>query len=509
MLKRSLTALSLLIGFVLCAQNDQDALRYSRLGFGGSVRSIGMGGAMGALGADVSCATTNPGALAIYRRGEIVYSGGLRFTHNTSVFDGRSTSTPDGRFVFGNFGIAFAMNNEKDATKRNVFCFSNTQVTSFNGQTQIQNSSTRESISKDMVNLANEDKTLSNLNNSYEGLGYDTYVIDYDSSGGKFFSFVDPKRSLSLNRNVTTAGHMNELNFSLAQSVDDKFYFGISVGVPRIKFESTTTHSEVDANDSMRVAMTSASTYSSTYVDPLPFIYTDKLGFNSLTYKEYFRTDGYGLNLKLGGVFRLSPEARVGAYFHTPTVLYLTDTYSYTMRSTFDAANATSTVETSWPDETGKSIYRVTIPMRYGFNAAYILNKSLAMALDVENVNYGGASITSSTPSDFTGVNAVIKNKYHSTVNIKVGAELNAKPLLVRVGYNVYGSPFGGVFKGPYDRQTVSFGLGYRTKSNFFFDVLWAKTLTKEKYYMYSTSPVKTDLTLSTTNFIVAVGLKF
>lgn len=509
MFRQLLAAFSVLIGFVLYAQNDQDALRYSRIGFGGSVRSIGMGGAMGALGADMSCASTNPGGLAIYRKGEMVYSGGLRFTNNSSVFAGKVSNIPDARFVFGNFGLAFAYGNEKDPTKRNVFCFSNTQLMSFNSQTQIQNSSTRQSISQDMVNLANEDKTLSNLNNSYEGLGYDSYVLDYDSTAGKFFSFVDPKRNLSLNRNITTAGHMNELNFSLAQSVDDKFYFGASLGIPRIKFESTTTHSEVDANDSMHVTLTSSSTYSTTYVDPLPFIYTDKLGFNSLSYKEYFKTEGYGLNLKLGAVFRMSPQARVGAYFHSPTVLYLTDTYSYTMKSTFDAAKATSTVETSWPDETGKSIYRITIPMRFGFNAAYILNKALAISADVENVNYGNASITSATPSDFTGVNAIIKHKYSSTVNIKLGAEFNVKPCLVRVGYNIFGSPFGGVFKGPYDRQTISLGLGYRTKSNFFFDVAWAKTFTKEQYYMYSTNPVKTDLKLNSVNFMLAVGVKF
>jgi hypothetical protein len=510
MLKRSLTALGLLVGLALCAQNDQDALRYSRIGFGGSARSIAMGGAMGALGADMSCASTNPGGLAIYRKGEMVFSGGMQFTHNTSVFDGRTTSDPAAKIVFGNFGISFALNNEKDPTKRNIFCFSNTQLSSFNSETQISNSSTRQSIAGDMLNLAKQDKTPDNMNSSYEYLGYVAYVLDVDTNTGQFFSFVDLKRNLSLNRTISTSGRMNELNFSLAQSLDDKFYFGASLGIPRVKYESITTHSEADVNDSMHITITGPNTFTSTYVDDPPRAYSDLLGFNSLTYKEYFRTDGYGVNLKLGGVYRLTPEARVGAYFHTPTVLYLSDTYSYSMVSTFDAALPTSTIATTWPtDEMGKSIYRVTIPMRFGFNAAYVMNKMLALALDVENVNYGKASISSATPSDFNGVNAVIKNKYKGSVNIKAGAELNMKPVLIRIGYNNYGSPFGGVFKGPYDRQTVSLGLGYRTKSSFFFDVTWAKTFTKEQYYMYSTNKTKTDLKLTTTNFLVAIGLKF
>lgn len=80
---------------------------------------------------------------------------------------------------------------------------------------------------------------------------------------------------------------------------------------------------------------------------------------------------------------------------------------------------------------------------------------------------------------------------------------------MLRAGYAMYGSPFGGFFSGPFDRQSVSFGIGYRTKSSVYFDATWRKTITKEKYYMYDTDPVKTDLHLSSIDFVVAIGLKF
>jgi len=38
----------------LLGQNEEDALRYSYLQFGGTARYIGVGGAFGALGADLS-----------------------------------------------------------------------------------------------------------------------------------------------------------------------------------------------------------------------------------------------------------------------------------------------------------------------------------------------------------------------------------------------------------------------------------------------------------------------
>ena len=67
---------SLFLASVLSfSQNDQDALRYSRTGVGGTPRNIAMGGAFGALGADMSCASYNPAGLGLYRKGEFVYSG--------------------------------------------------------------------------------------------------------------------------------------------------------------------------------------------------------------------------------------------------------------------------------------------------------------------------------------------------------------------------------------------------------------------------------------------------
>lgn len=147
--------------------------------------------------------------------------------------------------------------------------------------------------------------------------------------------------------------------------------------------------------------------------------------------------------------------------------------------------------------------------MRYGINAAYILNKMLAIGLDIEQLNYSNASLSSTTPSDFDGVNKQIKQKYKNATNFRIGAEYNIKPVMLRAGYAMYGSPFGGLFKGPFDRQTASVGIGYRTKSNFFFDAVWTKTFTKESYYMFDRGNAKTDLNLTTTKFMLGIGLKF
>ena len=59
------------------AQNEEDALRYSQQMSPSSGRSWGMGGAMGALGADVSSFFTNPAGVGMYKRGGAEISFGL------------------------------------------------------------------------------------------------------------------------------------------------------------------------------------------------------------------------------------------------------------------------------------------------------------------------------------------------------------------------------------------------------------------------------------------------
>ncbi|MBL0343571.1 MAG: hypothetical protein IPP71_23575 [Bacteroidetes bacterium] len=51
--------------YQLKAQNEIDALRYSQSMFGSTARSLSMGGAFGALGADFSTLSTNPAGIGV------------------------------------------------------------------------------------------------------------------------------------------------------------------------------------------------------------------------------------------------------------------------------------------------------------------------------------------------------------------------------------------------------------------------------------------------------------
>lgn len=490
------------------AQNDVDAIRYSRPGVGGSSRFLSMGGAFGAIGADLSCAAYNPAGLAVFRKGEISFSGGLRFTNNTGNIYKSSTSVTDAKFVFNNFGIGFAWDSQNDPESRHSISFTNSQLQNFSNSTRMSGFTNNSSIAKDMLTLANEDGTVDNLNGSYEWMGFDALVLD--TVNGKFISLVDTKRTVSQTRDIVTTGKMNELNFSYAYSYKDKYYIGASLGLPRVEYESSTTHTERDDRDSMQVMFGSGG-QTDTYVDGLPALnsyYRSVLGFNSLTYTEYFKTVGSGVNLKIGGIARVSDQLRIGAYFHTPTLYNMTDTYYNELDVTFDSVPS-KVYPSKYPEDGGYFKYRLITPARIGVNAAYLIKKMAVIGVDYEYINYKSAQLSSDNIGDFNFVNNTIKSKYKGGHTVRIGAELNIKPVMIRAGYNFQGSPLNNTSGGTFVRHTISAGLGLRGSGRWYVDIVIARSMTSEDYFLFTTMNTKARLDFNSTTLGATVGLKF
>src|SRR5690242_15408761 len=70
------------------AQLPEDVLRYNYFQQQGTARSIAIGGAMGALGGDISALYVNPAGLGMYKTREIVLSPGFAINNNKAAFRG-------------------------------------------------------------------------------------------------------------------------------------------------------------------------------------------------------------------------------------------------------------------------------------------------------------------------------------------------------------------------------------------------------------------------------------
>lgn len=490
------------------SQNDADALRYSQTGVGGTARFISMGGAFGALGGNTSCLSYNPAGIGIYRKGELNITPGVNFNSIKSTYNGTDTKDFTPSLVFNGFGIAGSWDSKQNDDVRHSLGLSLNQLQNFNSSTSISGRSKGSSIMSDILQNAGN-SSIANLDPSYSGMAYSTYLLD--TLNGQYYGFIDPKQDMAQSKTIIRSGKMNEMAIGYTYSYKDKLYLGGALGIPIVSYSHNSSYLESDDKDSLRIFKDATNTIHDTYSYPVQYYNnldnTNLLGgFESVNYREVYKTTGRGYNLKLGAIYRVNEFLRLGANYQTPTVLNLTDVYSYSMTTTFDGGDA---ISASYPENGGVYKYKIITPMRYGGSIGFIYRKLFCVGIDYESVNYGQANITSAEPSYFSGVNKTISTKYSQTSNLRVGAEVNIQNVFVRAGYSMYGSPFGNTFSGKFTRTTYSGGIGFRNK-NWSLDMGIVKSMYNEDYFMYSSKFVsKTDLSISGTNFVFTVGCKF
>ena len=120
---------------VVQAQTSYDASVLLDTDLSGTARYVGMGGAMSALGADMSTMGTNPAGTALYRSWDVAFSfGGNGVTQHTQTDQGRSR-TFNAYGSMDNVGMVIANKNSNTDVLRFVnFGFNYRNVKRFGGK---------------------------------------------------------------------------------------------------------------------------------------------------------------------------------------------------------------------------------------------------------------------------------------------------------------------------------------------------------------------------------------
>lgn len=505
-----ITAMSLL-SFSLISQNDVDAMRYSQTYFGGTARSKSMAGSFGALGADGSCMGINPAGIGLYKKGDINLSLGLIFSSIEGQHNGETNKSIKATTNFDGLSLVGAWDSKTNPENHHAIGLGCNQVANFNSNTLIEGISNK-SITQDML-ASSKNVSVANLDGGFAGLGYETYVLD--TINGKYYSFVNTKYDIKQAKSIQTTGRVNDWNINYAYGYKDKLYIGAAIGIESINYSYNSVYTESDVNDSMRITKNGA-IYNSTYNYPI-YIYPGSQagtiigGFKDLSYQETYKTTGNGYNLKLGVIYRATDFMRLGVSFVSPTVYSLTDTYLYSMKTNFD--NGASYSSQNPPSPGGKFSYKIYTPLRLTGSIAFLYKKIGAINVDYDYINYSQASLqdasSSNTQNTFTGVNATIQSKYSQSSNLRVGAEVNIKPLFIRLGYGMYGSTFGEKFNGDFVKTFYTGGVGFR-KNKMYVDLSFTQSSSNENYYMYNPNYVdKSTLKISGTTIGITIGSKF
>jgi len=500
--------------FLLFAQEPADALRYSWTTQSGTARQQAIGGAMGALGGDLSATFTNPAGLGFYKTGDVVISPGMSFLNNKSTYYGTKTSDTKSNFNLGTTGFVMGWGGSKNnrKVKGTAFSIAINKIANFNSNILYRGSQNQSSYSEKWLDEIhnNGDKDANNVASNYPfgaSLAFNTYWIDTvggGTSGNYQFQTRAPIGSGLLQQNsINARGGATELAFAGAGNLNDKFYYGITLGIPFLSYKRTSEFLEADATEN------------------------PDNNFDYAAYSEELKTTGVGLNLKAGIIFKPIESLRLGLAVHSPTFYSMEDKYTSSVTANTEAYHGLLTQEsTILPGGSLDFKYTLFTPYRVIASAAYVLSEIADVSkqkgfltMDIEYVNYKAASFHTdpgnenndeSTKNYLKELNNAIDNAYKGTVNVRLGGELKFTKYMVRLGGAYYGNPYKDVHGEKGNWLQVTGGLGYRNKG-IFIDLAYVHNIKNDinsPYRLQSGLYKNADIKGVAGNVVLTVGFK-
>lgn len=328
----------------------------------GTARYVGMGGAMEALGADISTISTNPAGLGLFRKSQVTLSGGLlmqtgakkRFEYDgvTGNIGGKKDN-----LSFDQVGLVWAIKMENHSMLNLAFQYRKSRnfdqllnaFGNLGGASQSKLAALKYAEVQDLKKrgYASDAKYIWNAvdENFASALGTGAQGLNY--LDGKSYLFGQYQK-----------GYIGEYDFSASGNINDRVYLGLTVGIHDVNYRSNSYYTENYQQGS----------YGESW--------------------EELRMDGTGYDVKLGVIFcpiEASPF-RIGGYVNSP-IFYDLDT-----RGTADL-RITDPASPAAPNYVDKSNgatndFRVNTPWKFGLSLGHTVGNFLAFGATYEFADY-------------------------------------------------------------------------------------------------------------------------
>lgn len=508
----------LMAGNFLYGQNSLDIQRYSGYSAVGTAKSVGMGGAVSAIGADFGSVTLNPASIAIYRKSDIGFSMGFRSFSTKSTHIDQTQNSNTSNFGFPNFHAIFAAENNSGTIKGWAFGIGFNQLDNYYRRTEVSAFNPYNSIADYYVALA-QGSSIYNIDTaSLPFMAWQVFYVDTILNDYTWVPYVEGKMQQTYSRKET--GRTNSWDFVLGLNFNDKLYIGGSLSLLDLKYTSSEVFLETDTQGNYDT------------LDLLNY----RIDIRSFEQRYTFRTSGTGINGKIGFLFRPIEALRIGLAFQTTTGFNLKDTYQVGMTMTQDGG-------AQYPKEGAEGLYnyRLRTPLRATLGVCYQFGKVGMISADADYIDFtqGSLSDRSGAGTTFTGANQVVAKLAQSqALNLRLGGEYRINnDTYLRAGYARYAS-FWNSDGEKYDdlatynqttgsyktqsfnsnRQLFSAGFGYKTE-DYYFDFALMYQIDHLKYNLYEMpinaaslgwgiSPVLTQ-TRNQLAFLITMGFKF
>lgn len=501
--KTIITASLLLAATATHAQNLYDAAQLSGSDLNGTARFVGMGGAMGALGGDITTMGTNPAGTGIYRSNDLNISFGFANVSNTAKLGNLQRDNDE---IFGslnNIGFVISMKQGNYTPVRYVnFGFNYRKLKSFD-RNMVASGDYHASQTGQMALMSgglSPDVLLSSNAFTYSdvpwlgALGYEAFLMEHRDR-----DLYAPYAPSGANDYITLGdytarerGAIHSYDFNLSLNLQDRVYLGATLGVYGVDYTKTSTYSEA-------------------------FEYMGDGGqwFSDGNYSldTYYSLEGTGIDFKLGAIVRPfeSSPLRIGLSIHTPTFyrltarnsaeLFFNDIEGLNDEGNYESMHGKSYTQDSYgnamPAETE---YRLQTPWKYNLSLGYTIGNNIALGAEYEYMDYSTSKLKDYQGTSMTGENKAIEGGLRGTSSVRLGVEY--KPISevsFRLGYNHITTPTynDSYLEMPWNSvrtdtefanrkgiNNLTLGVGYRG-SSFYADMAYQYSGYKEDFYAF------------------------
>lgn len=451
----------LLLSFGLHAQGLEDALYNTQIRYEGTARSMAMGGAVGAMGGDITAMCINPAGLGLYRGSELTFSTGFQNVNTLSSYYGNSQGDYRMRLSIPNLG--FVMGGEVSNYKplryfQLAIGFTRTNDLSYNSTaTGVNPNSSMVDAYLQTINGIDElfkpyndpgnylsDYYPFDLNPAWE-----TYLIDryVDSAGSYFFDSPVPPGNVKQEDVMSCRGRSEEWTFAWAGNFFEKLFVGSSVGLTHLKRISRHKYSEYGLDGS----------------------------FDNWIHQEDLADTAWGVNFKCGFVYYPAEWFRFGAAWHSRTRSAIGEVWS---------TETATTLSNGYHKHYSPSLYQTydfRTPHSFTGSLAFLVPSKGMITADVDYMDYSTARFIG---DGFEQANSNIKELLNPSLNIRIGMEWCVRQYYLRGGMAYYGSPFG--FGEKYgSTKKLALGVGYTTEEDIAWDFAYELSRGLQKYTPY------------------------
>ena len=539
--------LSFVIGAV-SAQSVYDGVKIADKDLNGTARFVGMGGAMGALGGDITTMGTNPAGIGIYRSNDVMTSFSYSAYGMESKYEGQKSTIDENRWSFDNIGVVFAtkIGNQTPLRyvnfgfnyKRSKSFYKNMSMSGMMGVVEnpsnpgspyyvsqtnsmaLQATDAERYVwdnSRQHLDFDNANRIFSDPDAGWLGaLGYQGGLTERDRIDNEpdlYVPFLPVEPSSVFNSREK--GGIDQYDFNVSFNINDRVYLGLTIGAYDVDYDKYSGYDE-----------------------------SYKRG-EGYSLESYNNISGSGFDVKMGLIlrpFEYSPF-RIGFAVHTPTFYKLTYSTSAIVTNDYRDANTDELkrIIVDTYDYVGdmKRDYRLVTPWKYNVSLGYTVGTSLALGAEYEYEDYSTMKFKYSSNDgggDMEFENAEVKNCLKGEHTFRIGAEYKVIPeFAFRLGYNYSSAVFRDEavkyipsnslitdtdFSNKRSQSNYTLGIGYRGKM-FYADLAYQLSTYKENFYPFynefeltqgewtMVTPPATKVTNTRSQVLLTVGMRF